>query len=118
MYKIPCSATKNIGEESTKKYFDSNEMRMTLCENYVNEDGWHKHNMAHQIIFIISGSLKIRKGKGYEIVKENEFIIIPAEEWHEVIPKTPTNMLVIKYKSHNSNFIKQLIEDYVHMEKK
>lgn len=118
MYKVPCSATKIVGE-STKQYFDSDEMRITLCENYINEDGYHKHDIAHQLIFVISGSLKIKGENGYEVIRENESIIIPAKEWHAVMPRTlETKILVIKYKSHNANFVKQLIEDYVHMENK
>lgn len=111
------SDTMEISGNSIKKYFNFDDIRIMIAEHYNDLDGWHKHEFTSQIIFVIEGIIEVlSKNSNGEIVMENEFIIIPAQEWHRVNPKTKaTKFIVIKYKSNNINIIKQIKNDYVRM---
>lgn len=121
MEKVECSSMKD-GNGSIRKYFDFESIRMMLGVNYVDTEGWHMHAEAHQIIYVISGALRVfAKNKvdaisNYVIVAEDEFLSLPAGEWHNVTPNIEgTKILVLKYHSNKTNIIKSLKEDYIGM---
>lgn len=120
MHKQICTAMKDFGG-SIRKYFDFGCLRIMLVEHYADLESWHKHETTSQIIYVIEGTIKVYSTtsdgeSGSEIVSENEFIVIPAEEWHKVVPETDaTKLVVIKYIEQNINIIEQLKSDYVRM---
>lgn len=124
MQRIESSFMQDLGG-SIRKYFNFEDIRMMLVEHYADMENWHKHETTSQIIFVIEGSIVAltistdsKSGcKGGIVLHENEFIQIPAGEWHKISPNTPTTkLLVMKYKASGTNIIDQLKKDYIHME--
>ena len=87
MQRIESNEMKSIGT-LVKKYYDLPDMRMMVADNYSDQEGWHKHDVADQVIFVICGSLQISV-KDTETINErilhtNEFMYLPSGELHKV----------------------------------
>ena len=113
MEKIECTEIKEY-DNCVKKFFDFKNLRVMIGTNYKDHDGIHKHDLCDQIIFVISGKLQISVGQDKQVISENEFMNIPAREWHKVEAVTKeTKILVIKIINYNTDVRKILKEDYI-----
>ena len=117
MEKIKCNSIQDFNG-SIRKYFNLIDMRLMLVEHYEDVEKWHKHETTSQIIFVIDGEIEVLSKNNTEIINKDEFIVIPAGEWHKVSPKTKTTkLLVIKYRESNINIINELKNDYIREDK-
>ncbi len=83
MKKINVQKEKTINN-CIKKYYDLNDIYISVINNYIDEDKTHKHEIADQIIFVISGTSRISSENNEIVITDNEFVHIPAGEFHKV----------------------------------
>lgn len=112
MQKIECTEIKET-INCVKKFFTTKNIRIMTTDSYVDQDGRHKHDFCDQIIFVMSGALLVED----IVVMDNEFINIPAGEWHKVESLTKeTKIIVLKVVNDNVSSTKILKEDYIREE--
>jgi mannose-6-phosphate isomerase-like protein (cupin superfamily) len=99
----------------TREYYDNNDLRIMVTDNYEDIEGWHIHDHTDQIIHVIRGAIYLHTSKDkVKLIRDGEFATIPAGVEHWVVPFTiNTKMLVIKYQSTGENIIDDIKSDYI-----
>ena len=99
-----------------KKQFNFGELYTIVIDNYVDNEGWHKHEICTQIIYVINGIIRVlsQYPTNSECISSGEFLSISVNEWYKIVPETENvKLLIIKYREIGINISREIRNDYI-----
>lgn len=105
MQIINCSRISDFNG-STRKYYNVHDIRILDVLAYEKEERWHKHTSVTEVLFILTGKIRVSiRDESEEIkiteskdIKADEIVVFTPNEYHRIEPLTKTaRILAIKY---------------------